>query len=312
MKKSFFTLFFLIAGSSVFAQLPELRPEVVELHRLQQTAIRSNSPADFEAFFRHSLFSERYWGRWFVNYAQALFQNNDLKNAEKYFLKATEIGRLNTVTFSRWFNMIIRRPNEPDRYSIPRTETNLIFFNTVLAKIETIEQNKTPDPRVIAIGEELREMVKRDQDVRRNSGDIRSVDSVNIFRLIELIKENPDIDVLNVNIPGHEGFGTMLLLMHGLVAWESAWTDFFEPFFRRQAEEGRGFTYCFYFDRYRVLVRGEPSFYGEFTRSSGLMRSDFTTREVNIEEINRNRERVGLLPLFPDTSPEQPMIRFTF
>jgi hypothetical protein len=320
--KKFLATLLLFSTTAIFAQLPQLKPEVVELYRLQQTALRSKSPSDYEAFFKHQLFSEKYFGGQYVNYAEVFFQNNDLKNAEKYFLKAAEIGKLNTVTFNRWFNMIIRRNNEPDRYAIPRTETNLKFHEKILAKIKNIEQNRVVDSRITAIADELREMLKKDQDIRRtnstcgtNDGGtspLRKVDSANIFRLIELIKENPDIDVLSVNIPGNEGFGSMLLLMHGLVAWENAWTDFFEPYFRERAETGKGLSYCFYYDRYRVLTKGGNSYYGEFTKSGGLMRADFKIRDENLDEINQNRAKVGLLPLYKDDSPPQPTMRITF
>jgi hypothetical protein len=75
------------------------------------------------------------------------------------------------------------------------------------------------------------------------------------------------------------------------------WTDFFEPYLRKRAEQGKGLDYCFHFDNYRVFGHREQeeSYYG--TIGLGTTTAPFVYISDNLNEINKNRAKVGLLPL---------------
>ena len=75
---------------------------------------------------------------------------------------------------------------------------------------------------------------------------------------------------------------------------------FFEAYFRKRAEEGRGLDYCFWYDVYLVIAKGEDSFYGmQPSRTPPFM---FSPALGNLDEINKNRAKVGLLPLYRRSS----------
>jgi len=205
-------------------------------------------------------------------------------------------------------------------FLIPRTLENMRFKETVLEKILEIEKKQIRDPRILAIAQELGEMFEMEQAVRINVDDpedifwtrldsvgrrrvvelqkrnlsMREVDSMNINRIIELIRENPDIAVLNIQIQGRP-FLIRSLLWRSLRLNErfarTAWTDFFEPYFRERAENGRGLDYCRWYDVYRWHIRRDIPYYGVYNPFRVLF------EDYELEIINERRERVGLLPL---------------
>jgi hypothetical protein len=335
--KTISTIFLILSATAFFAQplppLLELKSEIVAYYRLVDRATGSSNPKDFEALFNHPIYKK--WGRpLHRSYAEALLKNNDLKNAEKYFLFAAETGDLNSTQFAHIFNMkkseaimgivggrFVPVGNIVGDYVIPRTPANMEFRENVLRKIQNIEQRKrsererlanSPESgrirdmlsiRKEAIGNELKEMHRRDQEIRSNgrtdrpdgtiSRSLREVDSINVWRLIELIKDNPDIDVMSLN-----SNGTFIILLHALSHQAKAFTDFFAPYFRKQAEQGRGlYNFCFFYDLHSVRVRGSVSHYGFFGTNQTPFAVAGTSDEKNLDEINRNRFLVGLRPL---------------
>ena len=310
MKKITTIFFAIILGIGVFAQPLQLRPEVVELYRLQDIALRSRilNSDDFiekhKAFFNHPLFCENAFGFEYLNFARMLLRQGEYTMAREYFLKSARLRYVNT---SSAFEMIFRSRMQtwPDTiYTIPRTPENMRFRETMLKKILEIEKIC---PRIVAIAQEISEMVERDQAVRRTEEIFieygRRVDSINIHRIIELIKENPDIDIMRVDILGGglgrdffiNGTGSpTLILWHNLLQFPETWATFFEPYFRKRAEAGKGLDYVVWYDRQNFMLHQRETF--------GIFGFGATTRPFifvadNLEEINENRARVGLLPL---------------
>lgn len=335
-------------------QSPELKlrlkPEVVELYRLQDVARQSrilNSDdliAKHEAFFNHPFFCEIAFGIEYINLAEALLVRGKQKKAEKYFLKAARTQYINVSNqlvriFNRVSNSLEIMFNRPDDviwdtvFVIPRTPENMKFKKTMLEKILKIEKKQIIDPRIIAIANELGKMFDIDQAVRildhrnidverslnplrvhrldsimalrlvelnKENLSMREVDSMNIYRIIELIRENPDIDVLRIQ--REEGafspIGTLLWrsLRLNIGFARTAWTDFFEPYFRERAENGRGLDYCYWYDVYRWHIRRDIPYYGVYNPF------DIGFFEEDIKKINERRERVGLLPLVQETN----------
>jgi len=337
------TLLQLFVVSSVFAQLAQLRPEIVELYRLQDIAKQSrtlNSDdliATHEAFFNNPLFCEVAFGLEYIRFANMLIRQGEQEKAEEYFLKATKSQYIKVSNHlveifnraSNWFEIMYNRLNytisdsafvtiSDTVFVIPRTSENMRFKEAMFEKILEIEKKQIIDPRIVAIVQETEEMFNIDQAVRTDSGDIfwigfdsimrslvieakkknlsqREVDSMNIYRLIELIKENPDIDVLRI-VRHHRAVNpTRPILLHSLRYnarfARTAWTDFFEPYFRKQAENGKGLEYCYWYDVYQWHVKGGIPYYGEYNLFGILFEDE------ELKEINERRERIGLLPL---------------
>jgi hypothetical protein len=329
--KKYLIIALLFATATIFAQLPQLRPEVVELYRLQDIAKQSrvlNSDdfiAKHEAFFAHPLFCEIAFGKDYIDFAEALLIQGNHEKAEKYFLKSAKSHYLTTSNmFAKIFN---KRENWwiDTSFIIPRTPENIKFKETVIEKILEIEEERTIGPRIIVILQELRDIEEKDQAIRwispRNTEyeelwsiladsvknrrmtelskelanenlDIIKVDSMNISRIIELIRENPDIDVLRIKSE---------IDIMGVVLWHSfrlrmryartAWTDFFEPYWRKQAENGKGLEYCYWYDVYHWHIKQDIPYYGIYNISS------IELYDEDIEKINERREKIGLLPL---------------
>jgi len=318
MKKITTTFVAIILGFGVFAQALQLRPEVVELYRLQDIAMRSRvlNSDDFiekhKAFFNHPLFCENAFGFEYLNFAKALLIRNEHAMAEKYFLKsATRLRYVSTSNALEWVFRV--RPWPDNVYLIPRTVENMRFRETMLEKILEIEKQAV-DSRIVAIAQEISEMVERDQAVRlemprRPDGQacfkaMLKVDSANIFRIIELIKENPDIDIMRINRSGRTsrsfgrdfGLGDIdIILWHQRGDAFGTLANFFLPYFRERAEAGRGLDYTFWYDTYRFHTKRESSYFGIV--GSGMTRRPFVLYVDNLDEINENRARVGLLPL---------------
>jgi len=308
MKKITTTFVAIILGFGAFAQALQLRPEVVELYRLQDIALRSRVLMEddliekHKAFFNHSLFCENAFGFEYLNFAKALLIRNEHAMAEEYFLKSAT--RLRYVSTSNALEWVFRVRPWPDTvYLIPRTIENMRFRETMLEKILEIENKRNIDPRIIAIADEINELVRKDQAVRRIPGvdwdSIERVDLAIIRRVKELIKENPDIDILRIGtgrISRHFGnsldLGIILWHQRGSTAW---WEGFFEAYFRQRAEEGRGLDYAFWYDTVRVFAKREDSFFG--MQPSRTPQYQFRFNVDNLDEINENRARVGLLPL---------------
>jgi len=331
------TFLLLFVASCIFAQLPQLRPEVVELYRLQalaQQSRRLNSDdliATHKPFFNHPLFCEIVFGIEYIHLARHLLIQERHEYAEKYFLKATRSQYINVlnhlthifVMVKNQLEVLFNRPGDvivDTVFLIPRTPENMRFKETMLEKILEIEKKQIRDPRILAIAQELGEMFEMEQAVRINVDDpedifwtrldsvgrrrvvelqkrnlsMREVDSMNINRIIELIRENPDIAVLNIQIQGRP-FLIRSLLWRSLRLNErfarTAWTDFFEPYFRERAENGRGLDYCRWYDVYRWHIRRDIPYYGVYNPFRVLF------EDYELEIINERRERVGLLPL---------------
>ncbi|MDR2906601.1 MAG: hypothetical protein LBU91_01250 [Bacteroidales bacterium] len=326
-----FIILQLFVANSVFAQLPQLRPEVVELYRLQDIAKQSrilNSDdivEKHEAFFNHPLFDEIAFGIEYINLAEVLLIQGEREKAENYFLKAAQ--RLEYISTSNRFESIFDKRatgwSWDTVFLIPRTPENIRFKERVLEKILRIEKKRIVDPRIMSIAQELEELKEKDQAIRwvgdpsfsdfssgidsatiyriieltkknfsKKEVDsiMRVVDSSNIYRIIELIKENPDIDILRV-IRGRSENPTALVLWHTLrlkvryarVAWL-----FFEPYFRKQAENGKGLEYCYWYDAYCWHIKADLAYYGVYS-------SEGDTEDI--KQMNERREKVGLLPL---------------
>jgi len=316
MRKVFTIILAIALSFCVFAQPLQLRPEVIELYRLQDIALRSRvlDKADFikkhKAFFNHPLFCENAFGFEYLNFARMLLRRGEHTLAREYFLKS---ARLRYVSTSNAFETTFKARTQtwPDTvYSIPRTPENMKFRETVLEEILEIEKRC---PRIIAIAQELAEMTERGQVVRRKISTqqdaeryrktMRKVDSANIFRLIELVKENPDIDIMRVDILGGglgrdffiNGMGSpTLILWHNLLQFPETWATFFEPYFRKRAETGKGLDYVVWYDRQNFMLHQRETF-GMF--GFGMTTRPFVFVADNLDEINENRARVGLLPL---------------
>ena len=310
MKKITTIFFAIILGIGVFAQALQLRPEVVELYRLQDIAMRSRvlNSDDFiekhKAFFNHPLFCENAFGFEYLNFARMLLRHGEYTMAREYFLKSARLRYVNT---SSAFEMIFRDRIQtwPDTiYTIPRTPENMKFRETVLEEILEIEKRC---PRIVAIAQELAEMNERDQAVRTTYENFREfgrkTDSINIHRMIELIKKNPDIDIMRINMLGRaqsglgRNFGGVdigLILWHNLLQFPETWATFFEPYFRKRAEAGKGLDYVVWYDRQNFMLHQRETF-GIF--GFGVTTRPFIFVADNLDEINENRARVGLLPL---------------
>jgi hypothetical protein len=327
-----------IAGNFALAQLPQLKPEVVEYYRLKNTVIRSENPKDFELLFKHPLSTEKDLGINVRRYAEALLKNNDLKNAEKYFLIAAEAGNLNSDDFEYIF---IVKWGEPmpnaGEYVIPQTSANMEFKERVFKEMQKIEKRKLKEKEIMAnmpennkrknilnsrnekIIKELNEIYRRDQEIRlKNKTDrpdgtftdnMREIDSINVWQLIKLIKENSDIDLLEIKTPEQTHNKIFIILLHALSHQIKAFTEFFEPYFRKRAEEGKGLDYCFYYDLYCVRgkqANGGESYYGEFGKNQMPSHRNGESEERNIEDINKHRVKVGLLPLHRPPTVDAP------
>jgi len=102
MKKITTIFFAIILGIGVFAQPLQLRPEVVELYRLQDIALRSRilNSDDFiekhKAFFNHPLFCENAFGFEYLNFARMLLRQGEYTMAREYFLKSARLRYVNT------------------------------------------------------------------------------------------------------------------------------------------------------------------------------------------------------------------------
>ena len=308
--KTTLTFLCLLATYPTLAQLPQLRPEVVELYRLQDIAMRSRvlKSDDFvekhEAFFSHPLFCETAFGFEYINFVEALLIRGELDMAEEYLLKS---ARLNYMNVSNMLEFIFRKRKPatwPDTvYLVQRTPENIRFKETMLEKISEIEKNLIIDPRVISIAQELKEMFKKDQAVRVAKpfceDAMVKVDRANIERIKELIVENPDIDIFNIYLLSDRSEAAGISFHLWLIFWHQRgslvfWTDF-EPYFRERAENGKGLDYCFWYDTYLVFTRpSQDPCYG----LQPLRNTPFRLSIVdNLDEINDNREKVGLLPL---------------
>ena len=283
-----------------------------------------------KTFFNHPLFCEDAFGFEYINFVSALLIQGEHAMAETYLLKAAT--RLRYVSTSNALEHIFRRRRSvfpPDTaHVIPRTPENMRFREMMLGKILEIEENQIADPRIVAIAQELEELARRDQAIRITPGDMtfwdsmdsigrsrvielreaglsmREVDSANIFRIIELIKENPDIDIMRINRSGRTnhsfgrdfGLGDVdIILWHQRVDALGTLVSFFLPYFRKRAEEGRGLDFAFWYDTYRFHTKRESSYFGMV--GSGRTRRPFVLYVDNLAEVNENRARVGLLPL---------------
>ena len=296
--------------NTIFAQLPQLRPEVIEFYQLRDIALRSRVLDEkdliekHKAFFSHPLFCEIAYGIEYIPFVRLLLLRGEYTKAEEYLLKAAKLHYFNTS------NMLAHIFNK-------RTE---VWFDSVLEKILEIENKRAIDPRIIAIAHELAEMVKKDRAVRMEEPIDRDfkhkIDSANIYRIIELIKENPDIDITRINMMGRiscpSNFNFTNMGDVGIILWHvlrcpvvpyaiTAWTDFFEAYFRKRAEEGKGLDYCFWYDARifwsnLVFAKREDPYYGII--GFGVPKFPlFIYVNNNLDEINKNRAKVGLLPL---------------
>ncbi|MCL2416554.1 MAG: hypothetical protein FWD02_01285 [Bacteroidales bacterium] len=309
--KAKFTILYLLVVSSVFAQPLQLRPEVVELYRLQDIALRSRVLMEkdliekHEAFFNHPLFCEIAFGMDIFHFAEALLIRGEHAKAEEYLLRSARSHYLSTSTM---LDITLNRTMQvwPDTvFLVPRTPESMRFRETIVENILEIENKRNIDPRIIAIAEEIRELIRKDQAVRRlpreDWDSVGRVDSVIIHRVKELIKENPDIDILRIamirGVSTHFGnsldIGLIFWHQRGSTAW---WTDFFEAYFRKRAEEGRGLDFCFWYDTVRFIARGEDSFFGMAPQRTPAFQ--FRLNVDNLDEVNENRAKVGLLPLY--------------
>ena len=313
MRTSFFILYLFITNT-IFAQPPQLRPEIVEFYQLRDAAVRArvldstNFIEKYEAFLNHPLFCEVAFGFEYIDFADALLRQSEFAKAEKYLLKASSSHYMNAS------DKLIRILNRTRQvwtdtvFTIPRTPESMKFRETVLEKMLEIESKRNINPRIIAIAGEIREMVRKDQAVRRlpreDWDSVGKVDSINIFRVIELIKENPDIDIMRIRMWGgfnvvrpYDDLGDVsLLLWHQRGDTFGTLESFFLDYFRKRAEEGKGLDYCFWYDVYRYIAKREDSFYGmQPVRNNMFM---FSPALGNFDEINENRAKVGLLPLW--------------
>jgi hypothetical protein len=311
MKIKFFFLC-LILASSIFAQLPMLKPEVVELYRQQDIAVRSrvSNSNDFiekhEAFFNHPLFCEIAFGIEYIRFAEVLLVQGKYKKAEEYLLKATKSHYMNT---SNLFTSIFDKRKITDSgivLVVPNTPENTKFKETVLEKIQDIEKKRIVDPRITAVAAKLYKLEKRDQaalllgrEVSNREDSINKVFVAIVEQLKNLIEENPDIDVLRIHTRSYGwtevDWDASLMLWHVFKgqAAEVAWTDFFEAYFRKRAEEGKGLDYCLWYDTYRFFAKQKGSYYGILP----FRNTPFRLNVDNLNEINENRAKVGLLPL---------------
>ena len=291
-----------------------------------------------KAFFKHPLFCEIAFGLEYIHFVEALLIQNERTKAQKYLLKAASLHYVNTSNRLRFMFGKTARTWPDTVYVIPRTPENIKFKETVLEKILEIENVRNVDPRITTIAQELEEMVKIDQAVRSTRGradlpsvqnvdprimafarkledlvkkdpsihaaksiiweHIRKVDSVIILRVIELIKENPDIDIMRIDMLRNRsdiaGFGGSI----SIILWHQrgnpfAWEYFFLEYFRKRAEKGKGLDYCFWYDTYRSITKPEDTFYGMLP----IRNTPFRLSVDNLDKINKNRAKVGLLPL---------------
>ena len=308
--RAIFIFLQLLFTSAIFTQPLNLRPEVAELYRLQDIALRSRVlvKTDFvekhKAFFNHPLFCEVAFGMDIIDFAVALLIRGEHAEAEKYLLKSARSHYLNTSTM---LEIMLNRTTQvwPDTvFLVPRTPESMRFRETIMEKVLEIENNRNIDPRIIAIADEINELIRKDQAVRWIPGvdwdSIERVDLAIIRRVKELIKENPDIDILRIGMrrgmATHWGnsldIGILFWHQRGATAW---WEDFFEAYFRKRAEEGRGLDFCYWYDTVRFVARGEDSFFGMSPQRTPAFR--FRLNVDNLDEINENRARVGLSPL---------------
>jgi hypothetical protein len=263
-----------------------------------------------DSFFNHPLFCEVAFGFEYIDFADALLRRSEFAKAEKYLLKASRSHYMNASDkFVTFFNRT--RQVWPDTvFAIPRTPESMKFRETVLEKMLEIEKQRNIDPRILAIADELRELVRKDQEVRllsRNDDPgfklMRNVDSMNIFRVIELIEENPDIDIMRIDMlrgfsmaqPYNDLGDVHLILWHQRGDFFGTLASFFLDYFRKRAEEGKGLDYCFWYDTYRFFTKNEDSYYGLV--GFGVTNMPFVYVSDNLDEINKNRAKVGLLPL---------------
>jgi hypothetical protein len=314
MRTKIIILLFLIAGNYAFAQRFQLRPEAAELYTLQDIAMRSrflNSDSlieKHEAFFAHPLFCETAFGYEYINFAEILLTRGEFEVAKKYLLIAAKSPYMNTSDMlEHFFNR--RERVWPDTvYVIPKTPENLKFKETTLEKILEIENSRVIDPRIFAIFDEIREMIRKDQAARRawdrtdkliEWDSVAKVDSANIYRIKELIVENPDIDILRFNRGANSRWkrdGDLWLIFWHVraapYAYE-AWSSFFEPYLRKRVEDGKGLDYTYWYDAL-CFGRREDSHFGIIPASNTpTFRYPFDNRD----EVNKNRAEVGLLPL---------------
>jgi len=209
----------------------------------------------YKKFFNHPLFCEIAFGFEYIEFADALLRRGEHAKAEKYLLKASRSHYMNA---SDKLITILSRTRQvwPDTvYTIPRTPESMKFRETVLEKMLEIEKQRNIDPRIIAIAEETRELHRKDQAVRRlpreDWDSVGKVDSINIYRVIELIRENPDIDIMRIDTRGtfnmaepYSYLGNVwFILWHQRGDYQGTLASFFLDYFRKRAEEGKGLDY---------------------------------------------------------------------
>jgi hypothetical protein len=326
MKKILISILTLTLSVGGFAQLPQLKSEVVNFYHIRDIAVQSrilnsnNVIEKYEDFLNHPLFCETAFGFEYIDFVEVLLKRGEYRKAEKYLLKTARSHYMNA---SDKFIAIFNRTKQtwPDTvFAIPRTPESIKFKETVLEKMLEIEEKRNIDPRFMAIVHEIGELAEK-ESVNRNlihrtsNYDMESInksDSVIIYRLIELIKENPDIDIMRINMRKSHVFnvvtpyfdlGDVRMILHHVLRHrsasyaETAWDNFFEAYFRERAEQGKGLDYCFWYDT--RLSHGKYGFnhnetyYGMTLWHGNPVRLSVDRRK----EVNENREKVGLSPL---------------
>lgn len=287
------TLFFLLfLCRFAYSQQLNIRPDLRDFYLKMDELSFSENQSDFEDVLQSPFFNSHF-SPVYLLYADWLAERSQFEKAEKYYILTAENKIISLKAFERQYRKAYWKENL-EGYEKLRKKL-IEIENELIQKITQREKDLYDTVCVYFSRDQKTRQKDYDSMTKEDFKNMRTVDSLNIYGLVRLMKENPDIDFTKLGWYEYETTSKVSdIRLHCIMEFPAVWYDFFEKRDRERIEKGEGYPYTYAFAYDRILFgQRKPSYYGTFT-ASGWYELKKTCAEPNLEEINQHRREIGL------------------